>query len=107
MIAGQENRWNFPAFPDRWPSIMRVLQKVSLEALQFQRIGVAGDTGQQADTRLDQRLGCDLPSGQNEIPDRDLLKLPSLDDPLVQPLKPAAQQDNARASCKIPDACLR
>ena len=73
---------------------MRIFQEAVFETFFRGRVFRPQNAGDQAGRRLDQRHRGDFSARQHKIAERHLLQPAGLDHPFVQPLEPAAEQNN-------------
>ena len=83
-----------------------MFQKLRLEALVEARLVVAHDAGQKPDHRVEQHHRGDLAAGQHIVADRDFAQAPPLDDPLVDALEAAADDQRPLARRERADEIL-
>src|SRR4051812_24695076 len=100
MIPRSQHLRDRAPFPRRRSGEMRIFEQPRLEALVLTAFGRAHYAGEQPDASIEKRKSGDLAAGEDVIADRQRLDLARLEQPLVDPLEAAAEDDCAGSSRK-------
>ena len=90
---GNQHLRDIAAFQCLRPRVMRVFEQAGFEALLLARLLIAHDAGQQAHDRVEQDHRRRFAARKHVVADRDFLELACLDDPFVDALEAAADDD--------------
>src|SRR5665213_2727975 len=107
VVAGREHLGDWRALQDGGPGVLRIFQQAIGKTLLGGRGLFAHDAGQQPYAGVEQRECRGLAAPQHEVAERDFLELARRDQPLVNALETAAQNDGAGAVCQRGHARLR
>src|SRR3569623_208783 len=106
MIPRSQHFGDRAPFPFDGPGIVRILEKALFEAF----LGTAGRrahyAGKQANASVENGQSGGLSAREHDVAERHFLDRPALENPLVEPLEPAAQDGNAGAGREVADAGL-
>src|SRR6185312_12034343 len=97
VVAGEEDIRDLAPLERPRSGELRMLQEPVFKTLLGQALRLAQHPGQQADHGLDHHQRRRLTAGEHRVAHGDLLEPARVDHPLVHPLEPAAEQDEARA----------
>src|SRR5215218_862526 len=100
MIPRSQHFGDRAPFPVYWSGIMRIFEKPRLEAFLLSAGGRAHYPGEQANASVEDDHGAKLAAGQDIVADRHLFDAARLENPLVESLEAAAQQDHPLARCQ-------
>src|SRR3954447_1343529 len=101
MIPRPQHFGDRAPFPCYRPGIVRIFQETLLEALLLSAGGRAHYPGKQAHASIEDDHRAKLSAGEDIIADGDLFDGPRLEDPLVESLETAAQQDQPIGTCQL------
>src|SRR5690606_30006927 len=107
VMPRQEHLGNVEPFEPPRTGILRMLEEAVFETLLAQTLRLPQNAGHEPYTRLDGHQRGGLAPGQDRIADGDLLEPAGVDDPLVHPFEPAAEDDEARPLRPLADPLLR
>ena len=96
VVTRQQDRRHLSPPPLRRTGVLRMLQQMPIVALQSIGILVGKDTGKHAADAVCEDAGGELPSCEDIVPNGDLLVHDLFQDPLIDPLVVAAEQDKVR-----------
>src|SRR5438309_10528433 len=94
MIPRPQHFGDRAPFPLYRSGIVRIFQETLLEALLLSAGGRAHYPGEQPYASIEDGHRANLAAGKDIVTDRDRFEGPSIEDPLVEPLEAAAQQDH-------------
>src|ERR1700748_3138284 len=106
MIPRSQHFGDRAPFPLLWSGIMRIFEQPRLEALVVSARSGAHYAGKQPDGSVEKRQSGHFAAREDKVSDRDFLDLPRIEQPLVDPLEPAAQDDRAGALRQLADTGL-
>src|SRR6476661_10282054 len=98
MIPRPQHFGDRAPFPFNRSGIVRIFEKPRLEALLLSAGRRAHYPGEQPYASVEDHHRAKLSAGEDVVADRYLLDRPPVEDPLVESLEAAAQQDNAFAN---------
>src|SRR5438552_11275159 len=107
MIPRPQHFGDRAPFPCYRPGIVRIFQETLLEALLLSAGGRAHYPGKQPHASIEDYHCAKLSAGEDIVANGDGFERPGIEDPLVEPLEAAAQQDDALAGRKFSHARLR
>src|SRR5688572_22547127 len=107
MIPRSQHFGDRAPFPVNWSGIVRIFEKPRLEAFLLSAGGRAHYPGEQANASVEDDHRPKLAAGEDIVSDGHLFDVTRLEDALVEPFEPAAQQDDALACGQLADAALR
>src|SRR5438270_12566657 len=99
MIPRPQHFGDRAPFPLHRSGIVRIFQETLLEALLLSAGGRAHYPGEQPYASIEDHHRPELAAREDIVTEGDRLDRPRVENPLVEPLEPAAQQDHASASC--------
>src|SRR6476661_332274 len=97
MIPRPQHFGDRAPFPLNRPGIMRIFEKPLIEALFLSAGGRAHYPGEKPYASVEDHHGAELAARQDIVADRDRFDRPCFEDPLVEPLETAAEQNDALA----------
>src|SRR5438552_18649501 len=97
MIPRPQHFGDRAPFPCYRPGIVRIFQETLLEALLLSAGGRAHYPGKQPHASIEDSHRAELPAGENIVADGDGFERPRLEDPLVESLEAAAEENHAFA----------
>src|SRR3954469_20681776 len=106
MIPRSQHFRDPAPFPFTRSGIMRIFEKPALEALFLSAGGRAHYPGKQPNASIEEGQSGRLAARQHEVADRDWADGPSLEQPLVYPLEPAAQDGDSGPGGELADERL-
>src|SRR4051794_16680699 len=106
MIPRSQHFGDRAPFPHLRSGIMRIFEQPRFEALIVSARSRAHYAGKQANASIEQDQRADLAARQDIVADRDRLDRARVEQALVDPLEPAAQDRYARPGGKVADARL-
>src|SRR5262249_8235233 len=95
MVAAGEHGRDGTALPELRPGILRVFEQAVAEALLRARGLLAHDAGEKPDAGVEQGEGCNLPTREHVVADRNFLEATPFDQALVDALEAAAEDHGA------------
>src|SRR3954465_2704435 len=93
MIPRPQHFGDRASFPCDWSGIMRIFQETFIEALLLSAGGRAHYPGKQPHASVEHDHRAKLAAREHIIADRHGFERASLEDPLVEPLEPAGEED--------------
>src|SRR5436190_24368684 len=94
MIPRPQHFGDRAPFPLNRPGIVRIFQETLLEALLLSAGGRAHYPGKQAHASVEDDHRAELSAGEDIVADRDGFERPRFEDPLVESLESAAEEDD-------------
>src|SRR5688572_11606999 len=101
MIPRSQHFGDRSSFPLDGTGIMRIFEKPRIEALFLSAGGRAHYAGEHSNASVEDGHRAKLSARQDIVADADRLDVTRLEDPLVEPLEPPAQQDRTRTGGKV------
>src|SRR3954453_16384738 len=93
MVAGKQDRRYRPSLPFCRAGVLGIFEQAVRKTLRHPRLGIAHDPGQKADDGVEDDHCRELAAGKDIIADGDLLEALGRDDPLVDALETAGNED--------------
>src|SRR5215216_2657167 len=106
MIPRSQHFRDRAPFPVNWSGVVRIFQEPFFEALLLSAGGRAHYPGKQPNASVKQHHRRDFAARQHIIADRDGFDRPSLEDPFVEALEPAAEDDGPLATRQFSNSRL-
>src|SRR5438445_11557650 len=107
MIPRPQHFGDRAPFPNNRPGIVRIFQETLLEALLLSAGGRAHYPGKQAHASIEDDHRAKLAAREHVVADGHGFQIPRFEDPLVESLESATEQDHAVARRKLADPGLR
>ncbi len=101
VVPGQQHPGDLGGLEHGRPRVVRMLQAPVGKRVARGGLCAAQRAGDEARDRIDHHHGGQLASGQNVIPDRELLVDECLAEAVVHPLVASAHQDEPRQACQL------
>src|SRR3954471_12715899 len=97
MIPRPQHFGDRAPFPSHWSGIVRIFQETFVEALLLSAGGRAHYPGKQPHASVEHDHRAKLAAREHIIADRDRFERPRVENPLVEPLEPAGEKNDALA----------
>src|SRR5205809_7306120 len=107
MIPRPQHFGDRAPFPCDWSGIVRIFEKPLIEALLLSAGGRAHYPGKQPHASIEDDHRTELTAGEDIVADGDGFERPRFEDPLVESLEAAAEENDALAGCTLADPRLR
>src|SRR4051794_38901418 len=107
MIPRPQHFGDRAPFPNDRPGIVRIFEKPLIEALLLSAGGRAHYPGKQAPASIEDGHRAELAAGEDIVADRDGFEGASFEDPLVEPLEAATEENDAFTAGDLAHARLR
>src|SRR5690349_21401467 len=107
MIPRPQHFGDRAPFPCHWSGIVRIFQETLLEALLLSAGGRAHYPGKQPHASVEDHHRAELAAREDIVADGDGFERPRVEDPLVESLEPAAEEDDAIACRELTNPRLR
>src|SRR3954469_19663964 len=106
MIPRPQHFGDRAPFPCDWSGIVRIFEKPRFEALFLSAGGRAHYPGEQPYASVEDHHRAELAAGEDIVANGDGFERASAEDPFVEALEAAAEEDDALACCQLANKLL-